>query len=239
MIDAECSVSLLFARVHPPRGFSLSAFFLPPPFSPRSNRWSNPDFLLIAARGTRACKMLRLRSNVLYPDELYVLYVSIEMKRHRRHIEIISPSSIAVPHAGHNFSTSLYHYVKHTHTNIRLFLSRGSCIARDISFRSCPTRPISKYFAEILMYFSSLSILLSPASHFPDSTIIHPILSVAFLRYAAVKFSDVLCVEWKIRKLFRRTESAINSSIIIVRFANLIKTHLYDKIIFYKIINNK
>lgn len=136
MIDANCSVSLLFARVHPPRGraFSLSALFLPPPFSPRSNRWSNPDFLLIAARGTRACKSLKLRSNVRYPDELYV---SMEMKRHKRHIEIISPSSIA----GHNFSTSLYHYVKHihTHTHTRVFLSLSGVVHRagyKFSFRA-------------------------------------------------------------------------------------------------------
>lgn len=40
--------------------------------------------------------------------------VSMEMKRHRRHIEIISPSSIVVPRARNNFSTSLYHSARKT-----------------------------------------------------------------------------------------------------------------------------
>lgn len=53
---------------------SLSASFLPSfyHYSARSNRWSNPDFLLIAARGTRACKALSRRSNVRYPGECFL-----------------------------------------------------------------------------------------------------------------------------------------------------------------------
>lgn len=39
--------------------------------------------------------------------------VSMEMKRHRRHTKIISPSSI-VPRAHNNFSTSLYHSARNT-----------------------------------------------------------------------------------------------------------------------------
>lgn len=78
MIDAERFLSLL---PHRPRISLMTAarVLYPLPFLPsfyhhsaRSNRWSNPDFLLIAARGTRACKALSRRSNVRYPGECFL-----------------------------------------------------------------------------------------------------------------------------------------------------------------------
>jgi len=78
-------------------------------YSARSNRWSNPDFLLIAARGTRACKTLSPSVEHSLSRRTLSHVVSMEMKRHRRYTEIISPSSIVVPRAANNFSTSLYH----------------------------------------------------------------------------------------------------------------------------------
>lgn len=74
MIDAERFLSLLLR----PRISLMTAPRVLYPFpsfyhhSARSNRWSNPDFLLIAARGTRACKALSRRSNVRYPGECFL-----------------------------------------------------------------------------------------------------------------------------------------------------------------------
>lgn len=90
---------------------SLSASFLPSFFhhSARSNRWSNPDFLLIAARGTRACKALSRRSNVRYPGECFLRRFhgnEKTQKAHRNYFAVVDRRS-ARPH--NNFSTSLYH----------------------------------------------------------------------------------------------------------------------------------
>lgn len=86
MIDAERSPFSFIRSAYPShipaaaRGFSIRVLpsFLPSYFhhhhySARSNRWSNPDFLLIAARGTRACKTLQPFGRTFrYPVERFL-----------------------------------------------------------------------------------------------------------------------------------------------------------------------
>lgn len=156
MIDAE-RFSFSFARIIPrdriaPR--SLLSISLSSLHSARSNRWSNPDFLLIAARGTRACKARSLSLTPYTvaippnPNECSLRpRVSMEMKRHRKQTKIISPSSIVVAAAA-----AVAAIIFPSHFITRYNTSRGSrSFARKICF---PLRPISKYFATVLMYFS-------------------------------------------------------------------------------------
>lgn len=120
--DDRCrtfSFSFTSVRVYPswpPRVlYPLPSFYH---HSARSNRWSNPDFLLIAARGTRACKALSRRLNVRYPGECFLRRFHENektQKAHRNYFAVVDRHP-----ARNNFSTSLYHSASNTSLGGRL-----------------------------------------------------------------------------------------------------------------------
>lgn len=159
MIDAECSPFSFTRSAYPSQPYIAARVLHPLPsfyhYSARSNRWSNPDFLLIAARGTRACKTLspsvehslsRRTLSTSFPWKWKDTEGTPKLFRRRR------SSFRAMP------IIFLPHFITWRNTSL------GGHTSRARYKFSRRLVPISKYFAAILMYFSSLSILSSPAS---------------------------------------------------------------------------